>query len=202
MDVEVLGTVTTFEVETDQTDQSPSNFPFALPLVFEGSITDHNIALHPSGPNQSTSSTPCGDSMQTVLSMINRDLIVVPQRMSANQSWQDSTLSTICSGALPLVVAMVRTYKIAGETIVDGTAALKLERTEKLLTSGQGSQGQHQISLNGAGTGKALVYIDRETGVLLSLTAANQSEISIKSSGKIQNFTQTSQEIVVKKTPW
>lgn len=200
-DVEISGIVSGFQVNTDQTAQLLSTLSFTLPLVFDGNITDHNIILRFVGVIQSNSSAPCSDSIQTVLSTINRDLTVVPREMSTNQSWQDSTSNTICSGSLPLVVSTIRTYRITGETILDGIAALQLERTEKLLASGQGSQGQHQISLHGTGIGKAEVFIDRASGLLLSLTAGNQMELTIKSSGRIQNFTQTSQEIVVRKTP-
>jgi len=199
--VEISGSVSGFQVNTDQTSQLPSPPSFTLPLVFVGNITDHNIVLRSVGATQSNYSAPCSDSTQTILSTINRDLIVVPREMFTNQSWQDSTSNTICSGSLPLVVSMIRTYRITGETILDGITMLRLERTEKLLASGQGSQGQHQISLHGTGLGKAEVFIDRASGLLLSLTAVNQMELAIKSSGRIQNFTQTSQETVVQKTP-
>lgn len=196
--VRVSGSISGFQIKSDQVTESlPAGF-FVLPIGFDGNISDHNISLHSSGRSQSTALAQCSDSSQTVLSTVNRDLIVVPQEMTIDQSWQDSTSSSLCSGSLPVLVAVIRNYRITGETVVTGIPAFKLERTEKLLISGEGSQGQHQITIDGTGTGTGQVYIDRTSGLLLTLNAINQTELSIKSSGRIQNFTQISEENVVK----
>lgn len=194
--VRISGTFSAFQIKSDQAAQSLSSNPFVLPLGFDGMISDHNISLHLSSPNQLASIAQCNDSSQTILSIVNRDLIVVPQEMATDQSWQDSASSSLCSGSLPIVVSVVRNYRITGETIINGIPTLKLERTEKLVTSGEGSQGQHQITINGTGTGKAQVYIDQINGLLLSLNGTTQIELSIKSSGRIQYFSQTSEENV------
>ncbi len=198
--VKVSGFISAFQIEPDQTTQLLPPGVFTFPLGFDGNISNHNISLHSSGPSQLTPITQCSDSSQTVLSTVSRDLIVVPHEMTPNESWQDSTSSSLCSGSLPVVVSVVRNYRITGETAVNGIPALKLERTERLLASGEGSQGQHLITVSGAGTGEAQVYIDRASGLLLASTAKNQMELFIKSSGRIQNFTQTFEEKVVKTT--
>lgn len=198
--IDLSGTVLNFQVNADKPDSlSPSSFEF--PMIFSGKIADHNIFLRPSNSNKPTSLLPCNDSLQILLSVINRDLVIVPTEISTDQGWQDSTSSMICSGSVPVDVSMLRNYRITGETIVDGMSALQLERTEKLLASGQGSQGQHQISISGVGTGRGQIYVDRVTGTLLSLTATNEIELSIKSSGRTQMFTQRSEEILVRKSP-
>lgn len=196
--VRASGSVSAFQIQADQATQPlPEGF-FVLPISFDGSISDHDISLHSSGRSRSSALAQCSDSSQTVLSTVNRDLIVVPGEMTADQSWQDSSSSSLCTGSLPVAVSVIRSYRVTGETLVDGIPALKLERTEKLVTSGEGSQGQHQITINGAGTGKAQIYIDRSSGLLLTLAAKNQVELVIKSSGRVQNFTQISEENVVK----
>ncbi|MEO7366356.1 MAG: hypothetical protein ABIZ36_00270 [Gemmatimonadaceae bacterium] len=194
--VRISGNVSAFQIKSDEVAQSLSSNLFVLPFGFDGMILDHNISLHLSSPNQLASLTQCNDSSQTILSIINRDLIVVPQELVTDQIWQDSTSSSLCSGSLPVVVSVIRNYRITGETIINGVPALKIERTEKLVTSGEGSQGQHQITINGTGTGKAQVYIDQISGLLLSLDGTTQIELSIKSSGRIQHFSQTSEEKV------
>lgn len=190
--IEVLGSISAFRVEANQPGNALTPISFADSLPFEGKISAHNISLR--SFLQSHSGAPCSDSTQTILSIINRDLIVVPQEVTA--TWQDSTSSSVCSGSFPIIVSLIRTYRIVGEIIVNRTPALKLERTEKILTSGEGSQGQHQITIWGTGTGKADLSIDLVNGLLLELTGTNQVELSIKSSGRIQTFIQTSEESV------
>ncbi|MEP6507612.1 MAG: hypothetical protein ABJC63_05250 [Gemmatimonadales bacterium] len=194
----ISGRVSTFQIESDQAAQLSSRNFFVLPFSFDGMISNHNISLHLSDPDQLASVAQCNDSSQTILSIVNRDLIVVPQELATDQSWQDSTSSSLCSASLPVVVSVIRNYKITGEIIINDVPALKLERTEKLVTSGEGSQGQHQITINGTGTGKAQVYIDQISGLLLSLSATTQIELSIRSSGRIQNFSQVSEEKVIR----
>ncbi len=190
--IEVSGSVSAFQIKVNQPGNALIPISFAIPLPFEGKISDHTISLRSS--LQTHSGISCSDSTQTVLSTINKDLIVVPQELTA--TWQDSTSSSVCSGSFPIIVSLIRTYRIVGEIVVNSTPTLKLERTEKILTSGEGSQGQHQITIWGIGTGKADLSIDRVSGLLLNLTGTNQVELSIKSSGRIQTFIQTSEENV------
>ena len=194
----VSGSVSSVEIKPDQTGQIPQSPKHSV--GFAGSVSDHNVSLHLIASGQFSSSTPCNDSSESALSVVNRDLIIVPQEITASQSWQDSTAHSLCSGSLPVVVSVIRSYRIIGETVVDGIPALKLERIEKSVTSGEGSQGQHQITLTGTGTGKGQIYIDRMTGLLLGLTSTSQVELSIKSSGRTQLFTQTTEETVVRKS--
>lgn len=197
--LEISGVIFAIENNANQTSQF---FRKSLPhpMSFDGNVSDHIVSVRITRPDQSSSTTPCSDSSESALSIISRDLIIVPQEITVGKDWQDSTTNLVCSGSLPVLVSVIRKFKIIGETTVDGIAALKLERTEKSVTSGEGSQGQHQISLKGTGMGTGQIYIDASTGLLLGLTATSRSELLITSSGRSQNFTQTTEENVVRQS--
>ena len=199
--IEVSGNVSAFQIKEEQPALSSASFSLATPFIFNGQLTNHNLSLRPFKGSQSLPGDACLDSTETVLSIVNKDLVIFPEKLSIGLTWQDSTTSTACSGSIPVVVSTISDFQVTGAVTLDGIDALTVNRTERFSIVGEGSQGQHQIGINGTGTGKGQALIDRSTGSLLSLTTINQTELSIKSSGRIQSFIQTSEETTKRKPP-
>ena len=196
-EIEFSGEITAFDLKSENANQAFIPLTQTFPVAFDGKISAHSLTVNRAG--QTVSQIPCADSLLTMLSSISKDLVAAPIDLNSNEMWQDSTSMIICSGSLPLVLSTIRNYRLTGEGSFNNSPVLILERTEKILANGQGSQGQHQIVIETSGTGAGQVYLDPITGSLFGVRAKTQTRISIKSSGRIQNFIQTTEETTDRK---
>ena len=171
-----------------------------LPISFIGSITTHELQFESNNSkDQRFSSVRCEIPSQAALATIQRNLFVSPLKIEVGMLWTDSLSYTICNGEVPIQLISVRTYIVTGALFYKGDQVIVVERTEKTLSTGEGSQGQHRISIRGNGTGTARIYIDRSNGLLLALNGENKTDLLIQSSGRVQKFLQTSRETIVRR---
>jgi hypothetical protein len=104
----------------------------------------------------------------------------------------------VCSGTLPLTVISLRKFRVTEESQLDGNPALVLEQNEKTFSQGEGSQGQHRIFVEGHGSTTGQLYIDRASGELLQANLTSSDTLSIRSSGRVQQFLQSSTGITTR----
>jgi hypothetical protein len=79
---------------------------------------------------------------------------------------------------------------------MNGRQVLEIRRSDQTRLSGDGSQGQHQVHIEGEGTGNSTILIDAITGVTTTLESQQELHIAVRTSGRIQNFVQTTKQMI------
>jgi len=172
----------------------------SFPVLFTGQIQNHQLKLDVISNDHSatTSTLSCEIPGKTALTMVQRNLFVTPLHLQPGMIWQDSLLSTSCSGSLELNLTILRNYRVIGESIFNGTSAIVVDITEKTLSAGEGSQDQHRLIIKGEGLKSGRLYLDQTTGILLSLSSETHTTLQIQTSGQIQHFLQISRETTIR----
>lgn len=121
------------------------------------------------------------------MTAVQRNLVRLPVSISQGQTWTDSATVATCSGSIPVELTTVRAYRVLGEA----GGVVTLERSDRMVATGQGAQGQHRITLEAQGTGISRLNVDRLTGELSDASGEFRSEVTVGSSGRLQRFRQT-----------
>lgn len=167
-----------------------------LPLPFSGSVTKRQITLSPvNQPQTASSSMTCPNFWSTAISGVRRNVFLVPSQMTRGMIWADTVSSMTCHGLTPVSLINSYSYQVIGEVDRQGSSAILIERTGATSSSGEGSDGQHRVTIDGKGTSLARFYLDKTTGTLLDAEDDQKTRVTITSSGRSQIFTQTVREI-------
>ena len=164
-----------------------------FPITFTGHITDKTVILDALNGQPRQSTIECSDPALSALSVIHRNIIILPARLVQGMTWKDSTSINGCNGMIPITTISIRTYSVIDEAEAGGRPAILLNRTEKFLSTGEGSQNQHRILITTEGTGTAKIYIDRVSGMLLDSEGEQRADITLRG-GRLQRFSQTARE--------
>jgi hypothetical protein len=81
-----------------------------------------------------------------------------------------------------------------GESIYESRPVVVVQRTDTIQAEGEGAQQQHPLKLNAGGTGKAIYYLDTKDGYVVRLTADQELNLTITTSGKAHQFRQSSRQ--------
>lgn len=193
----ISGSIEAFRIDAgNKTEALPITTGF--PAAFAGRIMNGQILVDPVGLPQGglTMSSSCPNPWSTVAAGVRRSIFIVPRRISLGMTWSDSTSSTACHGLIPVVLKLSSVYKVIGEIDRNGAPALLIERIGKSSAAGQGSEGQHIVTVRGEGSATGNFYIDRTSGVLLDVEDEQKMRLVITSSGRNQEFAQTARETV------
>ena len=136
----------------------------------------------------------CSNPAVSTLNVIQRSVVILPTLLTQGMTWRDSTTAIGCSGSIPVTTVSIRNYRVVGEADVSGRPAIAIERTEKTLSSGEGSENQHRILLKTEATGTARIFVDRTSGALLSSEGEQHADIVV-TAGRAQRFKQTVKEL-------
>lgn len=160
-----------------------------LPVQISGSFTDSALTI-------STEAT--GGKCNAVNSMLATDLhnllIAFPKQLSTGVIWKDSTDVTGCQGGVPTSAHTTRSYIVSGNASYEGHPVLLILRTDTTRAKGEGGLQQHRVSIEAAGTGTALYYIDTTSGRILRLTIDQLLDIGVTASARRSQFKQTSKQ--------
>lgn len=187
-----LGSIESLTTETPVRIGSPE-LPLTFPISFTGHIRNGTVILDAVNGRPRTGPIECSTPAFSALNIIHRNIIILPPQLAQGMTWRDSTSTAGCSGSISVNTIAIRSYRVAGETELSGRPALLLERTEKILSSGEGSENQHRISIRTEGSGAGKVYIDRSSGALLSTESEQQINATI-TAGRSQRFIQVVKE--------
>ena len=169
----------------------------SLPFVIIGKFQNNQLVF--SQGNSQSANMNCADPASSALSIIQRSIVVSPLELHTGMTWTDSISAELCSGAVPITVVTTRNYRVLGESLVRSVPVILLERHDTMLSTGEGSSGQHRIILHAEGTGSGQVAIERLTGFLVDDLSTYTATVTVRSSGRDQRFTQVlSEHIAIK----
>jgi hypothetical protein len=69
-----------------------------------------------------------------------------------------------------------------------------VQRSDMIQAHGEGAQQQHSVKLDAGGTGNALYYLDTQDGRITRITAGQELNLTITTSGKLHQFKQNSKQ--------
>jgi hypothetical protein len=69
-----------------------------------------------------------------------------------------------------------------------------IERQDRTVSAGEGTQGQHRVRLRSDGTGTAQLIVDSRTGSLIESTGTYVTSVVVTASRRERKFTQTTRE--------
>lgn len=168
-----------------------------LPFVLIGRFQNNRLTFNQGGSQ--SANIDCADPASSSLSIIQRSLIVPPLELHTGMTWTDSISAELCSGAVPITVVTTRNYRVLGESFVRSVPVILLERHERIISTGEGSSGQHRITLHTEGAGSGQVAIDRLTGFLVDDVSTYTAAVIVRSSGRDQRFAQVVNEHIALK---
>jgi hypothetical protein len=121
-------------------------------------------------------------------------LIAFPKQLSTGVTWKDSADVTGCQAGVPTAAHTARSYIVSGNASFEGHPMLVVLRTDTTRAKGEGGLQQHRVSIEVAGTGTALYYIDTASGRIVRLTIDQLLDLSVTTSARRSQFKQNSKQ--------
>jgi hypothetical protein len=140
----------------------------------------------------------CNTGELSSAGVVSQTMISIPTQLETGTTWTDSLSTTACTGPVPGVLSITRTYRTLGSTQIDRLEAIVLEFTEKTTLTGEGSQEQHRVHVRGTGSGKGRLIIDTSTGAVISAETDRLTSLAVTASGREQQFRQHVNEALVR----
>jgi hypothetical protein len=162
--------------------------PIQLPIQVTGIFSDSGLSITGDGNNK------CNPVGSAITSDLHNLLTRFPARLSQGLAWQDSISITGCQAAIPTTSRILRSYVVSGEANYEGRPVIIVQRTDSVQAQGEGAQQQHPLRLDAGGTGSAVYYLDTKDGRVVRLTAGQELILTITTSGKTQQFKQSSMQ--------
>jgi hypothetical protein len=167
----------------------PNNNSLTLPLLFEGELAPTTLTI--TVKNLQLLDGSCSPFISSILSDLHAAISIYPTHLTPGFTWRDSTLVTTCTtGGITTTRKTIQSFRMIGERAFNTTRALLLERLDSTYISGDGAKGNHQIHLEGIGTGTASIYISPVIAYTLAIELSEKTEIAITNSGKTRRFIQ------------
>lgn len=160
-----------------------------LPIQISGSLTNGALTISPE---------PARGKCSVVSSMLITDLhnllIAFPEQLSTGVSWKDSADVQGCQAGIPTTAHTTRSYVVSGSASYEGRPVLVILRTDTTRAKGEGGLQQHRVSIDAAGTGTALYYLDPATGRVVRLTVDQMLALGVTASATRSQFRQNSKQ--------
>ncbi len=171
--------------------------PASLPFKVDAQIVNGGLVLQRTAGSSGSVIPDCNNPAMAALPSLQRAIVATPYLLVGDMTWRDSSLTSSCSGTVPVSLTTVRQYRVLGESSHAGIPTILLERLETATFRGEGSQNQHRILISGTGTGTSQVHLHPVSGRLMSLDGEHRSDLVVTSSGRQQRFKQVTREAIV-----
>jgi hypothetical protein len=164
-----------------------------LVFRFAGRIQSGGLVLDSIAGQIAGSYLRCETAGINRMTTVQRNIALLPSTLIRGQRWTDSSTVPACSGSIPIQLTTVREYHVLGE---ESSGSIALDRSDRIVASGEGAQGQHRISLRADGSGNSRMSLNPTDGSLSRAESEYRIEVVVGSSGRLQHFTQVVRESV------
>ena len=161
-----------------------------LPVQVTGFLSAQTLTIS----GDTGTSIKCNPVFSTLVSDLRNLLPRFPAELSPGKAWRDSVNSSGCQAGIPTTSRTTSAYVVAGEANYEGQSVLVVQRSDMIQAHGEGAQQQHSVKLDAGGTGNALYYLDRKDGRITRITAGQELNLTITTSGKLHQFKQNSKQ--------
>jgi hypothetical protein len=139
--------------------------------------------------------TAC-DANATLTTRARQLIPTIPAHFAAGDHWRDSTTTDGCRGMIPAESTLISNYTVTGETTFVNMPVVQIHRLDSLSANGEGSEGQHRISVTANGTGNTDLFFDVTTGRLIGSNGLQTSLVNVTTSGRLAQFIQRVTETI------
>jgi hypothetical protein len=212
----VAGTVDAYEVHGVRLGAAPAD-TLTLPISFAGVLGPAGLALegdtavaadsgrlaHPDSAVVAVADSaaadsgglaatrPCSASVSAPVALARDLLLLPPSRLAVGTTWSDSTVTTICRGEVPVTTRALRRFTVLGSARVEGGEATAIERTSEITVEGSTQLRGRAVTVSGTGSGRTTFYASVERGAILGADGSYETDLTIESGSRRQQFTQT-----------
>ena len=163
-----------------------------LPIQLTGSLGMGGVRV------ENPASDSCDPVRATVAADIHNLLAPVPSQLARGAVWRDVITTSGCQAGIPTTAVTKRTFTVAGEVDHSGKSLLLVQRVDSVDARGEGANGQHRMTVQGAGVGTAQYYLETASGEVSLLTTNQRIRITVSTSGRLHSFTQTTNQDFVR----
>jgi hypothetical protein len=181
--IRFTATVDTFST-TSQGTISPIRL-VQLPIQLSGLVVADSLRIL-----ADSSTERCNLAGSALSADLHNLLVHLPAQLAQGSSWTDSLEVKACQGMIPMTVHMARSYLVSGGVTLEANPVLVVQRTDTIQAHGEGAQQQHQLTVDGTGTGNATYYLSPKNGRILRLTTGQDLLLAITASGTTHRFKQ------------
>jgi hypothetical protein len=108
---------------------------------------------------------------------LKRFLMPLPARsLAAGATWADTVVEHPRVGTIEIISSAVTTYKVAGDTTVNGKHAWRIDRSTVIAQLGKGVEAGQPLEINGSGTITG-VQLFSDGGVMLGGKSTQRAEL-------------------------
>jgi len=188
----------TYAMQTDGTIAPASDTSQKQPLP--QSHQTATISISGSGDVQvmdpPPATSPACDPTAALILRAQQLLPRIPNALQAGATWRDSTTTTGCRGMIPAASTVISNYTVTGDTTINSTRVLQIQRADSISATGEGSSGQHRILVTATGTGLSHAFLDPNTGRLVMLRGTQSTLVNVTTSGRLERFLQNVTESI------
>lgn len=163
--------------------------PIQLPVQISGSLTDNTVTI-----NNETGGEKCNAISSMLVTDLHNLLVAFPGQLSSGVSWKDSANVKGCQAGVPTSAHTTRSFVVSGEVSYEGRSVLLILRADTTRAQGEGGLQQHRVSIDAAGTGTALYYLDMAAGRIVHLTVDQVLNLGLTTPARQFQFKQDSKQ--------
>jgi len=180
-----VGAVTDYLIGTDSV-RRPSGISFPVPVVL----------TRPSQPTQVArfvvpAEASCAPAA-ALTQVLREGIVVTPRALRRDQTWRDSSMTTVCRDSIPLAVTTVRRYRVVGAELRDGQVVVLVDRVSTVAMRGEGRQLGEPVQLVADGTGAMRYAIGLGDGILVDAVGTNDLVLRLAGRRRSQELRQRS----------
>ncbi|HEX6057414.1 MAG TPA: hypothetical protein VFZ11_00250 [Gemmatimonadaceae bacterium] len=192
-----LALTTPADVETQGV--APNRPPSALDAIGRDSATRAGTPRADAAPLDSAGAfveRPCAAPLSAPVALARDLLLLPPSQLAVGTTWSDSTVTTVCRGEVPVTTTAIRRFTVLGSARVGGGETVAIERTSAITIAGSAQLRGRTVAVSGTGTGRTTFYASVERGALLGADGSYETDLTIESGTRRQQFTQTASQRV------
>jgi hypothetical protein len=136
------------------------------------------------------------DSCTLVKSALRTDLhnliVAFPAELLPGLAWKDSVELRGCQTGVPTLSQVSRSFLVTGDTAYQGKQVVIVTRADSVKVRGEGGLQQHRVTLSATGSGKAVYYLNADTGRVVRLAVSQGMVFELTTVERRSHFRQTS----------
>lgn len=187
-----VGAITDYLVGSDSI-RRPAGLSFPVAVVL----------TRPSQPGQVPRFVVPADGscapVAAIAQVLREGIVTTPRTLRRDQTWSDSSVTTVCRDSIPLTVTTVRRYKVVGAELRDGEVVVLVDRVSTVAMRGEGRQLGAPVQLVADGTGAMRLAITLDDGILASAEGTNDLVLRLTGRRRSQELRQRSTVRIVRR---
>lgn len=135
---------------------------------------------------------PAQAALRQAAEEMARFLPFVPGTVKAGTTWTDTNATPVKQMGMEISRTVITTYKVVGDTMVDGEKSWRIERAATTTLSGSGSAMGQPLTIEGSAVGSGMIFVSPK-GLYLGgeLKDEVKSKVTLVAQGMDVNSSQT-----------